>query len=147
MEVSTISAGEMIQLYSSFIYLTTDGLNCKTTLKKSTPEATKIRHNCDFKYSRKVFGIDNIVWNSCLCRFQHSNFNEIMILSKHYEKGLLPMEGTILDQPNALIEKLELIDHLKNLHKQEQHKEMETKQNGNSRHRPQTQSRKPKTRV
>ena len=142
MELSVLSTAEMIQLYSSFVYLTTDGLNCSKTLEKSTKEITSRRHNCDYSVKRQVFMLDHIQWNSCLCRFQHSNFNQLMVMSKHYEHGCLPDEGSLLDQPNVLIEIMETIDHLKNLHKQEQHKEMERK-NGNSKHRPESSTRKP----
>ena len=137
MEVSHLSQGDMIKLYSSFVYITTDALNCKKTRERASHEKTKAQHNCDFHYKRKIFELDDITWHSCLCRFLHPNFNQLMVLSKQYEKGVLPDTGGMLDQPNLLIEQLELLDHLKNLHKEQQQKEQERK-NGRSQHRPPT---------
>ena len=130
MELSTVSTAEVIQLYSSFIYATTDALNCSKT--RATKEAREIRHNCNFKHKRKIFEVEDITWYSCLCRFKHPNFNELMIISKHYEKGIMPDGVSILDQPSIMIERLEVLDHLKNLHKEQQHKEQERKNNGGS---------------
>ena len=142
MESSSLAPGDMIKLYSSFVYATTDALNCRKTLDRTTKEKTEVQHNCKFQHKRKVFELDEITWYSCLCRFLHPNFHQLMVLSKQYEKGILPDDGGMLDQSNLVIEHLELLDHLKNLHKEEQHKEHERKSNGRSQHRPPTPTRK-----
>ena len=129
----------MVQLYSSFVYATTDALNCSKTLKRSTKKQASIVHNCDFTYPRKIFELDNIVWKSCLCRFAHPNFNELMTINKLYEKGVLPEEGGFLSQNNAMVERLEILDHLKNLHKEQQHKDQEKKRSAQPAQRPKQQ--------
>ena len=138
MDASGISQADTIKLYSSFVYMTTDALNCKKTSERTTKDKTIVQHNCDFHYKRKIFELDDITWYSCLCRFIHPSFHQLMVLSKQYEKGILPDEGGMLEQSNLLIEHLELLDYLKNLHKEQQHKENERKQNGRSQHRPPT---------
>ena len=137
MEISTVSNAEMVQLYSSFVYMTTDALNCSKTKERSNSKKAIIQHNCDFAYKRKIFELDDVVWNSCLCRFLHPNFNSLMVLNKQYEKGSLPESGGMLEQLNSTIERIEILDHLKNLHKEQQQKEQE-KKNGRSQHRPPT---------
>ena len=81
--------------------------------------------------------MEDIVWHSCLCRFLHPNFSTLMVLNKNYEKGVLPQQGSMMDQPNKIVEQMETLDYLKDLHKLEQHKEQERK-NGRSQHRSST---------
>ena len=140
MKVSSVSNAEMIKIYSSFVLATTDALNCDITAKKYGRGKADGQHNCGFHYSRRIFELDDIVWNSCLCRFKHPNFNQLMILNRMYDKGILPDGGSLLDQPAAIIERLEMISHLKNLHQEQQQKDME-KKNGRSKHRPQPANR------
>jgi hypothetical protein len=69
-------------------------------------------------YNTRVYRIDNILFNTCIGNYvkEAGYFIEAFSL---YEKGMLPFEGNIGDQPNKIIEVFNLISHARSRHTKE----------------------------
>lgn len=137
MNISTLSNDDIVRIKSNFWYETKDGLNCKKTLKRTkNAKATDIRHSCS-KAGRVIFESDGLKFTKCLCNFQYPLMGSLMIMHKHYEKGIMPYSGSLMEQPANIIDALEIIDVLMLEMKDEQRKAQE-KKHGPGRHRPAT---------
>jgi len=92
--------------------------NCREQHKRikepSRLESFKVRNGCQGRIQvkpRKVY--ENINFHSCYCDHEHHGFFDYMFMHEQYTKGLLPFDGSLMEQPNKVIEILQLIDKLK----------------------------------
>lgn len=71
----------------------------------------------------------HIAFHSCLCHenFQYPLMDQILFLHDKYNKGILPYEGSLTDQPNKIIEIFQLIDQLHQEREQQQAKKQQDK--------------------
>lgn len=80
-------------------------------------------NSCDEYQDKVVHTLDRFGYNSCLCNYSYSLIYYFSILLENYEKGNLPFEGSISDQPSRVIDIIYLIQALKQEYKQKLQKE------------------------
>ena len=112
---------DFVCLQAHFYYATEDRFKCDEKIleyaKRSTYEKAEAMvrkaNGCKVIADKVKYQINNIGYKSCFCTYRHPYFNTYLFLYKNYEKGLLPFEGNILDQPAYIIEVFNLIETLK----------------------------------
>ena len=115
--VSTLSDGEYALLLASLeAKLEPKKFHCGTCLTQygnsekliAKTERNRKSKGC-FDFTSKQYRIDNILYNSCIGNFVTpiDYFVEAFSL---YEKGVLPFEGNLGDQPSKIMEIFQIID-------------------------------------
>ena len=66
------------------------------------------------------------VFNTCLCNFQRP-IGKMLTINKHYDKGRSLTTHHFTDEPNKLVETMELLDVLKSDYLEFRRKEQEKK--------------------
>ena len=108
--------------------MTDNNYNCGVCQKKypRQPEKLKamlsqkacaeIKANPSLKYKGKhgMTGSPDIVYYKCPANFQDNAARKYMLLYENYEKGQMPYEGGILEQPAKFVDLMELVHNLKN---------------------------------
>lgn len=114
---------EYIKIVSSWNYHTNHKqFNCKEQVEKMKNQPNsqqrilgfKERNGCDNKISktpRQVYR--NLNFHSCFCNHLDNSFNHYLDIHENYSKGYLPFTGGFLEQPNKVIEIINLISVLK----------------------------------
>lgn len=122
MEISSATLSDQVCLSAHIRSLYRDRYKCEEKAKE-----LKARHNVDDAYIanwRKSRGcsavtrhlvdrIGNIEYYTCLCNFKHPLTHLLLSMSKHYEHGVLPFSGGLLEQPSQVIELLEIVQSAK----------------------------------
>ena len=73
---------------------------------------------------------DSILYKTCPVNFYNQRFVSYIDLFRHFDKGLLPFEGGLLEQPNKIMDVFNLIETLKIEHDRDR---MEKQQKANQR--------------
>lgn len=125
--VSELGLNEYIKILANWEYITNPALNCneKRKLYKDPKklEDFENRNGCGFKITKGVrykLDDDRVGIHSCCCDHLHDNFNHILFLHGQFEKGMLPFQGSLSDQPAQIIEIFSLIERLKLKEQQKQ---------------------------
>lgn len=130
------------RLIANWEYITNPAFNCveKKKLYKNPKQLEDFenRNGCGLKitkYVRHKLDDDRLGFHSCVCDHLHDNFNHILFLQSQFEKGMLPFDGSLSDQPAQIIEIFNLIERLKLKEQRKQQKAAEeaAKQNRNKR--------------
>lgn len=53
--------------------------------------------------------INNIEYYTCLCEIEHEDTYFLLSMSRHFENGIMPFNGSLMDQPAQIIELLEMV--------------------------------------
>ena len=76
-------------------------------------ENIKKARGCGYVTKHLVERIGNIEYYTCLCQFKHPLTGALLSLSKHYDNGVMPFKGSLLEQPAQIVELLELVNSAK----------------------------------
>jgi hypothetical protein len=129
MSVSGLSFSDYSLILAHWHYLTHPkifGCNeTKAELSKRSDGAKQIelyesKKNCKIASPSVLYEIDGLGYNKCLCAYRHPQMNTFLLLHQKYEQGILPFQGSLLDQPAQIIEIFSVIDRLKAELKEEQ---------------------------
>ena len=72
-------------------------------------EIAKSKHQmCEIANKSIVSG--HFIFKKCLCNYKLNNFNYLYQLYKAYKDGYLPFKGVYTEQPNQIIEIIQIID-------------------------------------
>ena len=140
-----------MRIRSGFYYLTADQFQCESkverfydmgvTRKKLTPDKAmeeaemmvETQNHCNSITSTPMYEIDGYAFSTCVCNFIHNELNFFLTLFHEFDKhGTLPFPGSLGDQPNFIIEVLNLLKSMKLEKEAEDHKQAE-KQNRSKR--------------
>lgn len=69
----------------------------------------------------------NFIFHKCLCNFRNDSFSYYMQLYNSYKLGMLPFEGSVSDQPAAIMEAFSVIDRLQNERQEQETKKAQSK--------------------
>lgn len=141
MNISGLTDYDYVKLVATWYYNIEDRFQCdsvKSKYKGKRGEVEKIesierrngcKNNNTFSgYVEKasgniLFQVDNVIFYNCFCNYVDPISNSILYLFSQYEKGHLPYEGAVSEQPAKIIEAFNVLESLK-LEKQ---KEIEEK--------------------
>jgi hypothetical protein len=139
MEISSLTVAENIKISATFIYLTEDKFGCDNKLieytKREGEERAKKRlqkeNGCGVIKEKHRYEIDGIRYHQCVCGYRNYDLGFYIQLQDNFEKGILPFEGSYMDQPAQIIEIIDRISQLR-LDKQERDykKSLSEKKNG-----------------
>lgn len=77
-------------------------------------EALKNRNGCGFRISPAPRQITSgLKFYSCFCDHLDDSFDYLLFLQGQFEKGIMPYPGSLIEQPNKIIEVFKLISRLK----------------------------------
>lgn len=68
---------------------------------------------CGTVLKNTVDRIDNIKFNTCVCSIKHPLTNKLLRLSELLDKGILPFNGSPMEQPAQVMELLDIVDNAK----------------------------------
>ena len=71
-------------------------------------ESFKKSRGCGQILNKTVDIIDNIRFKTCICTIKHPLVNSLLRLSELFNKGILPFNGCLMEQPSQIIELLEV---------------------------------------
>lgn len=81
---------------------------------KAKAERNRRSKGC-FDYTTKTFLVENAKYYSCIGNFVKP-IDYLVESFVQYEKGIMPFEGGILEQPNKIIEVFNIISQLRKEH-------------------------------
>lgn len=96
--------------------------NLNVSRKKMDPEEAMLEaekvistlNRCDTISSKPIYEIDEFEFFTCVCNFHHPDMIYFLKLFNQYDKhGTLPCDGSLTDQPNYLMEMLDILQVLK----------------------------------
>jgi len=129
---------DYITISAHYNYFTEDKFNCQEKIRQFAPRAGYERakkmvedaNGCNEISKNIKYTIDNIGYKSCLCNFKNPNMEYYFTLYNMYDKGILPFPGSVIEQPNKIIEILNFIKVLQSKREEEAIKKMKSKNNG-----------------
>ncbi|MDH5394533.1 MAG: hypothetical protein OEY11_15215 [Gammaproteobacteria bacterium] len=84
------------------VYRTPADFDCKTCKEKYCDETNPA------PYVEEIPGVGE--FNTCLLPMITAESHYFIKLYQHYKNGVLPMPGSLLQQPNAYIEAMDILD-------------------------------------
>lgn len=117
-ELSSITPYENITLTASYYYLAEDAFKCHEKQKRIARSAgqekakQQMATHSDNKPEPR-FTIDGINFHKCVCQYRGTRLGFYLDLLDKQSKGILPFEGSYLDQPSKLIEIINRLDYIK----------------------------------
>lgn len=122
-----------ITISATFIYMTEDKFRCESKLKKLAKregfENAKKRmqkdNGCGVYRQGYRYDIDGIRYHECLCGFRSHSMGMYLDLEDQFSRGILPFEGSYMDQPAKIIEIMARVTSLKLDKKERDYKEQE----------------------
>jgi hypothetical protein len=114
-EISNLTTQEYIEMICTFEYYTNSNkYSCKSRSFKSDKEKVDFesRNGCKVDNKFTKFEYDNLRFTKCCCNHLSGDFNFIMGMFEQYDKGNLPFSGCYTDQPNKVIDLMNLIQKL-----------------------------------
>ena len=126
LDISSLSIVDVIQIKSTFEahyklqceYLIDEHIK-KGYERKIAMETVTKSHSCDKIQDEAIYQIDDIIYYTCPCNFKHPHFNFLNQAQEAYDKGVLPCGGSLIDQPNNVMEAIQLISNMKQNFKNE----------------------------
>lgn len=129
MDISSLTNYDVALLRGSWLALTNEEYQCEKHYEKLA-----LRADADvvIPYERKKKGcgvyseeprvtVDGFNYHMCLCHkgFHHPNFGTLVLMHEAYEKGILPFEGPLVDQPAKIIDIFNILNSF-NLERQQE---------------------------
>ena len=122
LNASSLNDYDHALINATWLNLTSEAFQCKRTedlyRKRSDAEIVikmnRITKGCGVLSDSPKVEIGQIGFHSCLCHegFQHPQMGYFLNIYQNYEKGNLPFEGALMDQPAQIMELIGLIDSL-----------------------------------
>jgi hypothetical protein len=81
--------------------------NYIAALKEKIALRGKVK-GCGYVTKHQIDQIDNIVFHTCLCKLKHPFLYDFMFMNEQRKNGVLPFEGSLLNQPAQIIELLKI---------------------------------------
>jgi hypothetical protein len=143
--ISSLSTYDMVAIQANFYYIVEDRFNCEEKLKELAARSSyekarrlvSVSNGCDTIDEKPKYRIDNINYHTCFCNFKHPSIYLFLNLHRQYEKGMLPFEGSLVDQPNYIMEVFSVLSKLRTEKEIEDQKRIKA-QDGRRQHRPRT---------
>jgi ribosomal protein L32 len=119
--------------------MTESHFDCENKLKtatqrmgfeKATEHMQKI-NGCGTYRLRHRYEIDGIRFHECLCGYRNPSISLYLDLEDKFNKGILPFNGSYLDQPSKIIEIMNRISQLKFDRSERNRKKWEQEQKNN----------------
>lgn len=111
-----------LQISASFISSTDDEFRCKEieslyAKREDGDLQIKLRREeqgCGVLTDDYKVEIDGFGFHSCLCHdnFQFKGINDLIYMYNLFNKGVMPFPGSLMEQPNQLLEYFRLLDRL-----------------------------------
>lgn len=113
LDISKLTFGDEIEIVATFNYLSNDVFNC-FQCKKLYPEIRRIEQKgCGKPIARAIFKRRDIHFYKCPSNFYSGLVANLVASASHFDKGILPYKGGLMDQPNKIIEAYSLISSLR----------------------------------
>lgn len=134
---SSLSFYDIIAIQANFYYLTDEKFKCQDKIvdfakRTSLEEATRLiqtANGCNTIAAEPRYNIDHIQYHTCFCQFQHPEMHRFLNLYKHFDNNILPFPGSLVDQPNYIMEIFSLIQRLKEERELKLNKKRQLEQN------------------
>lgn len=112
-QVSFLTTDETFSLMSTFMVIHDKSLQCGTCTKRLTQQVRDSRMGCSKPANQEVFHFKKTYfWTSCPANMWNGACQELISIYRHFERGLLPFPGGLMDQPAKVLECFDLIENL-----------------------------------
>jgi hypothetical protein len=112
-QVSILDHDEMATMISTFMVIHDEKLKCSKCIKRLTQQVRDSRMGCSVAATADVFHYKRTYfWDRCPANMWNGAYQELISSYRHFERGLLPFPGGLMDQPAKLIECFDLIESL-----------------------------------
>lgn len=109
-----MSEGEIKTIVASFFALSDRNFNCSDCKKKMGQVARDQMKGCSKTLDKPVFTWNNkINFSTCPVNHYNHSIGVLMEYFRHFERGVLPFNGGLLDQPAKTLEVFNLFESLK----------------------------------
>lgn len=132
MRISGLSDYDYVKLVATWFYNVEDKFNCEEQKSKylMMPESEKkindymLARGClgkselsgvvyDKPTNRPRYQQDEVCFYNCFCNFIDPSTNFLLNLFWYFDKGILPFQGAITEQPAKIIDVFNVFTHLK----------------------------------
>jgi len=141
--ISTLSSKDYAEICSAFITLTEPKYRCADCKKKYSCDAAKwSKHRehmaCNYYASKSRHfympsfnndGNPRVNFTKCIGNYYNAFWANLINYHPKYEKGLLPFDGSLMNQPAKFVEVMALVHNL--VIEKDNEKEQQAKRNGN----------------
>lgn len=125
LEISEVGNDEYVYLLSTYWYRADQNFNCLNCKKIYSESVRDTRKACFTKRPREFVDYNGKVkYFVCPSNFFNPAYSQIIDMFRHFQRGVLPFNGGLLDQPAKIIEIFNLIENLDS----ERIKDLERKQ-------------------
>lgn len=127
-EINTVSSYEYIKIVSTIEAILDKKFNCfscqnmysknqdyekKRETYKAHTNKRRAKQNCFSLNDRCVYQLENIKYYTCVGNFYDKSVCDLYEMYTLYDKGVLPYNGALVDQPAKIIEVFQLIGGLR----------------------------------
>ena len=140
--ISTVTMKDYSEICSAFITLTEPKYRCGDCKRRYSSDpykwgkhrehmacnytTEKPRHS--YKPAHVNQGNPSVMYNKCIGNYYGAFWSNLINYYPQYEKGLLPFEGSLMNQPSKFVEVMELVHNL--IREKDNEKEQQAKRNG-----------------
>lgn len=125
-EINYLTDAEMVGIISTFSSIHEENFNCNNCKKRMGQIARDDLKGCSKILKSDVANWRNqITFQTCPVNFYSQAFAVYIDLFRHFENGILPFKGGLLEQPNKIMEVFNLIESLKIERSNERQKKQE----------------------
>jgi hypothetical protein len=116
---SSVTWDDHVSILATFNKIYNQDFNCSRCVLKHPEARRESSRGCSRPVSKAVLvfrdseGKDQVVFKRCPSNFYNGFVAELIGMCSQFEKGILPYQGGLLDQPAKIIDALNMISGLK----------------------------------
>lgn len=112
--INNLSDSEALGIVSTYFALNDADYNCTKCKKRISDTARDLMKGCTTKNEKPVGKWrEEITYFTCPVNFYRRDYAMYIDMFRHFESGVLPFNGGLLEQPSKIIEVFSLIESLK----------------------------------
>lgn len=111
--MSEVSNHEFVQLVSTFWFRADESFNCFSCKKKMSAGVRDRQKACFTPRDREIVNYNgSIKYFTCPSNHYNAGTSRLIDMFRHFQQGVLPFEGGLLDQPAKIIEVFRIVENL-----------------------------------
>jgi hypothetical protein len=110
-----VSNEDYIHLVSTYWFRADENFNCYSCKKKSSLGVRDKRMACFTPKDTPIVDYKGLIrYFVCPSNYYNPAYSQLIDMFRHFQRGVLPFSGGLLDQPTRIIEFFKLIESLDN---------------------------------
>lgn len=113
LSISEVGNEEYLYLISTYWYKADKNFNCFYCKKEASASVRDKRKSCFTKKTKEVVNYNGVIkYFVCPSNFFNPAYSQLIDMFRLFQRGVLPFEGGLFDQPSKIIEVFSLLENL-----------------------------------